>query len=142
MAVTRLMAAAISSAGCAVGEMMPGPAVTTGGPRRYRQCVQSPEQCTEVAQPAEVFDRRPPLLPGHRFHVLGDEDAPSVQDRERIGRRQAFGREVLRRQEAQNLGVAVGGVRRTGRREPAGHPVGAVGPAYEGDAEVELSVWP
>ena len=33
----------------AVGEVMPGTAVTIGSFRRDRQCVQSPEQCTEVA---------------------------------------------------------------------------------------------
>ena len=77
-------------------------------------------------------------MPGHRFHVLGDEDALSVQDRERIGRRQAFGREVLRRQESQHVGIAPRRIGRPGCREPAGNPVGAVGAAYEDDAEVEL----
>jgi hypothetical protein len=78
----------------AIRQVVPGTSLTA-----HRACplghgMEAPEQCAEVAEPAEVADRCPPLVPRDRCDVLGDQNGPPVDDRSRHRCRASLGGEI------------------------------------------------
>jgi hypothetical protein len=69
------------------------------------QRMQASEQRAEVAEAARRADRVPPLLAGNRVGPLGDQDGAPVQVGDRFVRRAPLGRELVRRQVAQDRRV-------------------------------------
>jgi hypothetical protein len=100
--------------------------------------VQAAEQRTELAEAARRADRVPPLLPGNRAGPLGDQYGAAVEEGDRLVRRAPLGRELMRRQAAEDRGVARYRLGGSAGGEPAGHPVRAVGAHDPPHAQVKL----